>query len=420
MKLLNHTTTYFAGILLLLITVWAAVFYVAMLDEIYDSMDDGLDNQRLLVMQKAALDSTVLQKINFEEGYYKIKEVSAPNILALKDVYEDTLMYMQNEKEYEPVRLLKTIFRQNGKYYELRVITSMVEEDDLITELVEALLILYFGLVITVLLLNNFLLKKIWKPFYKLLYQLQQFRLDKPEPLKPAKTSVDEFKQLNETVQNLLQSNIATYNSQKQFIENASHELQTPLAISLNKLELLADSSNLTEEQYQTLELAIHNLERLTRLNKSLLLLTKIENRQFAEETDVDLGALSQKLIDDFAELAAYRHIRLTLEEDCPCIQKMNPDLATVLLTNLIKNAIVHNQANGFVQVFLNAKEFRIENSGQAEPLNKAQIFNRFYKASPNNSSTGLGLAIVKAIADLYQFRVHYSYQHKHIITLQF
>ncbi|MDX5347313.1 MAG: HAMP domain-containing histidine kinase [Hymenobacteraceae bacterium] len=420
MKLLNHTTTYFAATLLVIMTVWAAIFYFAMLDEIYDSMDDGLDNQRLLVLQKAARDSSVLHQTEFEDGYYKITEIPVQKNALTSDTYLDTLMYMQNEDEYEPIRMLKTVFRHNEKYYELRVITSMVEEDDLIAELVEAMIWLYVGLIISVLLLNNFLLKKVWKPFYKLLRQLQQFRLDKPQQLKPTHTTVDEFILLNETVQKLLQSNISTYNNQKQFIENASHELQTPLAISLNKLELLAESQNLTDAQLQTLAAAINNLERLTRLNKSLLLLSKIENHQFAEESEVDLGKMCENLMDDFTEQAVYRQVKLSLQEECPCIRKMNPDLALILLTNLIKNAIVHNQPQGLVHVFLNKEMLQISNSGDTTPLDEAIIFNRFYKGSRSGQSHGLGLAIVKAIADLYHFNIRYSYQQKHIITLHF
>src|SRR5690606_20478855 len=100
------------------------------------------------------------------------------------------------------------------------------------------------------------------------------------------------------------------------------------------------DSNNLSDSQLQTLSSAIDNLERLTRLNKSLLLLTKIENRQFSDETNVNIGELCQKLITDFSEQAAYLNIALTLEEQCPCIRKMNPDLAVILFTNLIKNAL--------------------------------------------------------------------------------
>src|SRR5688572_8858242 len=129
MKVLNYTTSYFAIILLILISIWASIFYYAMLDEIYDSIDDGLDNQKGLILQKIAIDPTILNKSNFEEGDYSIKEINSPIVRNSSDLYIDTMMYMQNEKDFEPVRLLKTIFQHKDKYYQMQVITSMVEED---------------------------------------------------------------------------------------------------------------------------------------------------------------------------------------------------------------------------------------------------------------------------------------------------
>jgi len=420
MKLLNYTSAYFAAILLIIISIWAGIFYYTLLDEIYDSIDDGLDNQKGLVIQKASVDSTVLQKNDFDETDYAIREITAGDALNFQDIYTDTMMYMQNEKSDEPVRLLKTVFLQNDKYYQLQVATSMVEEDDLIKQLFYSLAWLYVGLVITILFFNNFLLKRVWHPFYHLLKQLKKFRLDKPEPLNTAKTKVDEFKLLNETIQKLLQRNVDIYNSQKDLIENASHELQTPLAISINKLETLADNNQLPEEQLKLLAAALDNLDRLTRLNKSLLLLSKIENKQFADETPVIINKLVQKTVDDFADLSQFNHLKVELIEKETCIQTMNADLVAVLVTNLIKNAIVHNEPGGFVRIVIAHNSLSVENSGQAKSLDPDKIFRRFHSDQPSSESTGLGLAIVKAITDLYNFKAVYQYKQCHIISIHF
>lgn len=422
MKLLNYTSAYFAGILLLIISIWAGLFYYSMLDEIYDSMDDGLGNQKLLVIRKAAADTTILNHPEFEEGYYTIKEILFSRAAGYKDRYTDTLMYMENEEDYEPVRLLRTAFRHpNNHYYELQLITSMVEEDDLIMDLLYALIWLYLGLVATILMLNNVLLRKIWKPFYRLLGRLQEFRLEQAKEFKVSKTNIDEFRLLNETVQKLIQSNVSTFNSQKQFIENASHELQTPLAISLNKLELLIENNNLSESQLQILGSVISNLERSTRLNKSLSQLSKIENRQFPEVTEIDLNKLVKSLAEDFSELAAHRNIALNLKETGILKAPMHPDLASILLTNLLKNALAHNHTGGLINVLVQENSLIIENTGPGEALNQEQIFNRFYKAEQNSQSTGLGLAIVKAIGNLYNLRVDYTFQeNKHRLTITF
>lgn len=420
MKLLNYTTTFFAVILLVIIPVWAALFYYNMLDEIYDSMDDGLDNQKLLVIQKARTDSTLFRRTSFEEGDYTIREIPAQLAGPSRDLYVDTLMYMKNEDEFEPVRMLKTVFTQNNRYYELKVITSMVEEDDLIHQLLYSLLWLYLGLVATILVLNNVLLRRIWQPFYRLLKRLKTFRLEAPQPIGDIDTRIDEFRLLNDTVQKLLKGNIAAYNSQKQFIENAAHELQTPLAICLNKLELFVERHPLSEEQLGQLAAVMNSLQRASRLNQSLLLLSRIENQQFEEAVVVDMNVLAQQVLADFSEQAAYKEVSVSLKEEGPCTVRMHPDLAGVLLTNLVKNAIVHNIAGGWVQVVLKTGSLEVHNTGSPTPLDRDRIFKRFYKEQSSSSSTGLGLAIVKAIADLYGFDVSYTYREAHVITLRF
>jgi signal transduction histidine kinase len=420
MKLLNYTTAFFAVILLVIIPLWAALFYYSMLDEIYDSMDDGLDNQKLLVIQKAGTDSSVFRRTTFEEGDYTIREIPFQQAGRLHDVYIDTLMYMKNEDDFEPVRMLQTVFTQNNRYYELKVITSMVEEDDLIQQLLYSLLWLYLGLVASILVLNNVLLRKIWQPFNQLLSRLKSFRLEAPELLTKTNIRIEEFKLLHATVQKLLKANIAAYSSQKQFIENAAHELQTPLAVCHNKLEMFVEKNKLSEEQLQQLAGIINNLERASRLNQSLLLLSRIENQQFEGTQKVSFNELARQLLDDFAEQAAYKEVTLHLQEEGLCEAAMHPDLASVLLTNLVKNAIVHNHPDGLVQVVLRKGSLEVRNTGAAAALDPSKIFTRFYKEQASATSTGLGLAIVKAIAEYYGFQLSYTYQQKHIISLRF
>lgn len=420
MKILNYTTSWFALLLFLILSVWATIFYFDMLDEIYDSIDDGLENQKLLVIHKAARDSSVLQRKEFEDGYYKIREIPAEEVSDFTDIYLDTMMYMENEEDYEPVRMLKTVFQQEGHYYEMNVITSMVEEDDLIEHLLLALLLLYIGLLGSTIFLNNYLLKTIWKPFYQLLGKLRHFQLDRPEPMVETKTNIEEFRLLNSSIHRLLESNIRTFNSQKQFIENASHELQTPLAISLNKLEMLAENYPLKEEELLLLSSVMENLQRMNRLNKSLLLLSRISNKQFQADAEINLLPLLQKLVEDYSDLAEHRNIRIQLSEEECCLQKINPDLAGILLGNLLKNAIIHNHSGGEIRISLGRNSFLIENSGKDTPLKEELIFERFQKGEASAKSTGLGLAIAKAITDLYGYQIRYSYNDLHQIRIAF
>jgi signal transduction histidine kinase len=296
----------------------------------------------------------------------------------------------------------------------------MVEEDDLISELLSALIMLYIGLVITLIIVNNFVLQRTWRPFYRLLEQLSKFRLERPSAISREDTRVEEFRLLQDTIQKVLQSNINSYSSQKQFIENAAHELQTPLAISINKLEAIASSEQLSENETTLLSGALDNLDRLSRLNRSLLLLTRIENRQYNSGEDINMNELTHKLVDDFSELRLFRNIDLAINEEADCVITINQDLAAMLLTNLIKNAIIHTNQGGRATITIRSRSWSLSNTSDGTALDQEQIFTRFYKQDASSSSTGLGLSIASAIADLYGFRIAYTHEGMHCFTIYF
>lgn len=418
MSLLNHTLKYLAFALFGIISVWAVIFYVNMLDEVYDSLDDGLDNFKMLIIEKAQQDTTVLYRNEFAEGNYEIREIDKAHATNMRDVHKDTLMYMPFEEDMEPVRLLTTAFKLDNRYYELKVISSMVEEDDLIEDLFYSLIWLYLAMLVSILIVNNFLLKKVWKPFYSLVDQLKTFRLGKDKSLDPVETNVKEFRILNDSVSGLVRHTLDTYNSQKQFIENASHELQTPVAISINKLELLAEKGDLGEQSMESISQVIQTLERLTRLNKSLLLLSKIENRQFEDAETISINESVKHIKTEFDDFAEYKNVTISIAEKGEMRLVMQRDLATILISNLMKNAIVHNHTNGAVDVEIGDGYFTIANTGSGQSLNPEKIFKRFQKDSSDKNNTGLGLAIVKAIVDLYGLSMVYEFDGRHIIRV--
>ena len=418
MKLLNYTTSIFSAILLLLLSLWAVIFYFEMLDEIYDSLDDGLENNKIQIIQRAGADASLLQETDFADGF-SIQQVQEPRVLEFTDSYRDTLMYMQNEKDYEPVRLLESYFEQDGNFYRVKVITSMVEEDDLVKELFFSLLWLYIGLILSIIVLNNVLHRRVWKPFYKLLSRLGNFNIEKDTQIKTEPTGIDEFRLLNSRVEKLLRKWTDTYKSQKQFIENTSHELQTPLAISINKLELLVEKDGLNEQQVAEVAGVISNLERLTRFNRSLLLLSKIENQQYPEMEPVEFNQLVKQVAAELEDLAAHRNMRLEIHDPVLLQHRMNRDLATILLSNLLKNALLHGEKGGLVSVEFQQKEIRISNPG-TQPLDQESLTSRFQTSGKSSGSTGLGLAISKAIADRFGIRLSYSYTGKHVFSLNF
>ena len=415
MKLFNQSIKYLSSSILVIITAWAVVFYFNMLNEIKDSIDEGLENYKRLIIQNASQDSTILEQHAFDENFFSIQKRSKKQAFSIRDRYIDTLLYMQDdddkETEAEPVRMLITAFELKGQYYELKVANSMVEEDDLIESLLHDTIWLYVSLIIGIILINNFVLKKLWKPFYALLNQLKNFRLGKTQALPSVKTKTKEFTDLQNVGNVLLQHTTQPYEQQKQFIGNASHELQTPLAIATNKLELLIEKGDLQNEQAENIAEVMGIIERLVRLNKSLLLLTKIENKQFLDNQTVSLNEIVRKNVSDLEEIALFKNVKFYVNETAQLSVQMDASLANVIISNLLRNAIFHNIPNGSVTLLITDKAVKISNTGSGQMLDKNLTFTRFYKPNNQTSGTGLGLAIVKAISDAYNFKVSYSFE---------
>ncbi|MCR9228447.1 MAG: HAMP domain-containing histidine kinase [Flavobacteriaceae bacterium] len=414
MKLLNKSITYLSLSILGIVTLWAVIFYVSMLQEIKSSIDEGLENYKRLIIQNADNDPSILTKNYFDESFFTIHPMDKGEALAFKDQYLDTIIDMQDADdetlEPEPVRMLVSAFESNGKFYRLKVANSMVEEDDLINELLWDVVWLYIVLIIGVLVINNIVLKKLWHPFYSLLEQLKSFRLGTSHKLVRTNSTVKEFMDLQKSMNHLLQENINAFERQKEFVGNASHELQTPLAIMTNKLELLLENVALNDKEAENLTEIYQIVQRLIRLNNSLLLLTKIENKQFFENGLVSINETVHQSVEDLEDMAAFRKIKITVSESSLLETNMDIALANILIGNLVKNAIHHTTATGNINIHITASKLQVQNTAVDGPLADGLIFSRFYGSRKETGRSGLGLSIVKAIADLYGFRVQYGF----------
>lgn len=415
MKLLNRSLLFLSISLVPIVSIWALAFYFNMLSEIKSSMDEGLENYKRLIIQNAEKDPSILTKTYFDESFFTVKKIEQQEALGMKDEYQDTTLLMQDADdqapESEPVRMLITAFELNGDYYELKVANSMVEEDDLIQELFYDILWLYGCLLISIVVINQVVLKRLWKPFYDLLVQLKSFRLGQSKSLPKIQSQTREFHDLNAVVGDLLHHATETYQQQKEFIGNASHELQTPLAMIQNKLELFIEKGDLKDSQYQDLAEVLNALERMIRLNRTLLFLTKIENAQDLDNQPVSINEVVLKVMDELEDIVEYKEVKLNLKEQETLWVEMDPALARVIVSNLLRNAIFYNCPQGSVWIEIVDGSLKIRNTGQQVRLDSQGLFNRFQKQKNQSEGTGLGLAIVKAIADLYGFEIAYSFE---------
>ncbi|MDN3674657.1 HAMP domain-containing sensor histidine kinase [Flavobacterium branchiarum] len=420
MKLQNYTLRYLALTLLIVIPIWAGIFYMLILDEVHDNIDDDLKNSKIMIIRHAFADKNLLNSPKFGINKFTIKPIPKGNY-SQKDEFSTSKEFMEYDNDNQPIRTLKTIFRDDkGNPYELIIKASIVEEDELLEDLFLALIGLYVMLVISILAVNHLLLKKIWKSFHTILENLKEIKLGTSSQLKQINSPIDEFNILAKEVEKMLNRNEIIYSSQKQFIENASHELQTPLAISINKLELFAENNDLPDEQMMEIGKITDSLNRMTRLNKSLLMLSKIENQQFAEGENINFNELILLLTDDYADLAEFKKVKITITENERLYFIMNKGLAIALISNLLKNALIHNHPGGFVNFIINKNDITISNSGKNPPLNPDLIFGRFYRHTTTNESTGLGLSIVKSIINNYSITIEYLYPGNHQFKILF
>ena len=247
------------------------------------------------------------------------------------------------------------------------------------------------------------------RPLYALLHWLDNFTLGKNNTPVPDDTQITEFHKLNVAAQKAANRAELLFDRQKQFIGNASHELQTPLAILGNRIEWLLDNTELNEKQVEELFKMQRSLGHIVRLNKTLLLLTKIENGQFPESTEVDVAALIREQAPLYNEIYESRHIDCRIDLPDRFVVSMNDSLASTLITNLLKNAYVHTESGHSIDIALHNRTLTVTNDGDT-PLDADHIFDRFYQGNKKEGSTGLGLALVKAVCRYYNLDIEYRY----------
>jgi signal transduction histidine kinase len=296
-----------------------------------------------------------------------------------------------------------------GRRFVATVSKSQEEADDLIGLIVLITAFILMLLFLVLFFVNRLLLRKLWRPFYTTLGSIKQFNLSSQRSISQSHTDIDEFKELGHTVKEMTGKILKDYDTLKNFADNASHEMQTPLAIINSRLDLLIQDQHLDENQMKQLQGIYDATGRLTKLNQSLLLLTKIENNQFAEAKSIRLDALIKEKLFQLEELILSKHLTTNVEYQ-PTSVMMNDYLADILINNLISNAIRHNEDHGQIDIAIHPGKLLISNSSTPLDFNASGIFDRFQK-SDQSQGIGLGLAIVKQICDNYRFSIRYDYQ---------
>ena len=409
MKLIYRILIRLSLALLIVLTVWTVFFYFTMIDEINDEVDDALEDYSETIIIRSLAGKELPSKNDGTNNSYSIRPITweeAGQYPAIE--YYDADIYIKEKEETEPARVLRTIFAdKDDNYFLLEVSTPSFEKEDLREAVANWILFLYIVLLVTLLTVSIWVFYRSLRPLYALLHWLDSYLPGKQHEPVPNDTHIPEFRRLNEAAAQAVERSEQLFKQQKQFIGNASHELQTPLAVCNNRIEWLLDNTELTEEQMEELFKTKHTLNYIVRLNKSLLFLSRIDNGQFTDSRPVEINSIVKRLLDDYKEIFSHYEAQISLEEP--------------LVSNLLKNAFIHNKEKGHVRVTIQTNSLTLANTGQTEPLDSEHIFERFYQGSKKKESTGLGLAIAEAICRQYGLHISYRYQNKeHIFRLQF
>jgi signal transduction histidine kinase len=317
----------------------------------------------------------------------------------------NTMEYDAKLKEFEPFRRLSFPVRVESGLYEASVYKSQVETEDLLRLIMVITAVLLIVLSVLMFVINRFVLGKLWKPFFNTLTELKKFDLHSRQQLNLSNSTIEEFEELNKSVSQMIGKVSTDYETLKIFADNASHEMQTPLAIIRSKLDLLIQSSN--EEQVDQLQAIYDATGRLTKLNQTLLLLTKIGNNQYQKPEVLNLKALVEQKIQQFDELTKSKSLTLSSRLQDVRIS-INKELLDILLNNLLSNAIRHNVNGGTIACELTPTQLLVVNSGPTLTFDKASIFDRFQKGNSSDGS-GLGLTVAKQICDVSGFSITYN-----------
>ncbi len=418
-KLLHKTLKAYLLYSLLILLIAAPVFYYATQKLYLQEADDTLLLHKKEFIEYAAptMNETDIADWN---KFNRNRKINPINNLSTDTIYTTTY-YDKLDAELEPYRELKAAVIIHGKRYAYTGRINLVETQDLI----KSIGILFLA-TISILLIGLFFITKkmslsLWKPFYKTLKQIESFEIDKTRKPEFTKTEIEEFNRLNTSIEKLIEKNTAIYKAQKEFIENAAHELQTPLAVFQAKIDTLIQRTDVTQEQSEIFDSLNDNVSRLNRLNKNLLLLSKMENAVYNDKQTISLTNCIQKNLDFFTEQARAKQLTITINSAEDFEVRSNPVLADVLISNLFLNSIRHNIEEGNINISTHNNSLTFSNSGQTQALNSEHLFNRFTKVNPSEDGTGLGLSIIKKIADINGWHVSYNYSSNlHSFTISF
>jgi signal transduction histidine kinase len=367
---------------------------------------DEVDEQLVNIAKKATEELKQNKEVNFPP-FVEIEQTDGVNG---GDGFEDIDIDVGKD-ELEPYRQLTTYITIGGKNYKTVVRISMMEKQEMLIDLSALTIIAILFMVLIFFLINSRGSKNLFKDFYTTLDKLENFSLKDGKKLSLDKSYIVEFEALNKSLQFLSERAVSEYRSLKEFTEEVNHEIQTPIAVIKTKIELLLQNGNLAEHNLQQITVMLQNLHKIEKINKSMLLLNKLENKHLFDDESVSLNTILQNVIETNEEFKESKNLTIETEIKSDTELIINAQLLDILLQNLVSNAIKHNIDGGKISVYAESGNLAFTNTSLQLKSTPERFFNRFYKESDSPESAGLGLTIVKKICELYGFGIKNGFE---------
>ncbi len=424
MKLSTRIIVTISIALVVLFALWAIVFNQTSKRQIYRHIDHILTQQSDKIISRFMENDSLPRSLEGMSGtmQFFIEKVS-PEYAANHQtpVFQTDEEFIDDIQEDEIVREMTRLFQKQGINYELTLTTQVFAWNDTLDFALVSIISLAVVLLIAIILIVSLIIISNMKPIYRLTDWLRNRKANEAIPQHDRSIKAQEFKEIESAVLEASEKSRQIYEEQKRFIGHASHEIQTPIAVCRNRLELLVDETQLDETQLSEIQKTLDTLNYISRLNKSLLFISKIDNHQFKEETEINIQQIVSQTLDNLSEIYEGLNIKIETIENEPITVTMDPTLASSLVTNLLKNAFIHNHPNGTISIKLKNNTLSIGNTGNDEALDENVVFKTFYRKGENTHSTGLGLAIAKAICTEYGFEIRYQFvENQHTFSVRF
>jgi signal transduction histidine kinase len=418
MRLLNITNRYYIFIAFSLLLIGNAFLAYRLLNLV----DHGIVKNMLLEKQlidRQLYEQKQIQNLHFNIGD-EIEIDPIPKFTSFRVNMRDTVLDTSNIRSKGKYKLLTYEQKIDNDAYRIHIWKRLPERKDIFIGIIMTVFLTGFVGITSIFVLNRWFAKEIWKPFYNALNHLKNFDLRSKEKIHFDPSRIEEFKTMNKELGRLMNKVERDYKNLKEFTENISHETQTPLAIIHSRLDVLMQSENLTSEQHDQIRSTLDAVNRLSKMNKGLILLARIENNQFVETSTLRLGQLINRQLEDLEIFISAKQLSLQSNIDTFSEVMLNEQLAEILVRNLLSNAVRYNNSGGLIAIEYNYNRLEIKNTGNPPDLPPEQIFHRFRKGRLPES-LGLGLAIVKKICDYCGCEIGYTYEDNlHIFSILF